>query len=68
MPQLFDVRGAAQRLAISYHSVYRLVERGLIRHVKIGNSVRFTEAQLDEFIASRTIQPVGLPVGLGAVA
>ena len=41
----------AARFKVSKQDVYKWVQRGQIRHLRIGRSVRITREALDEFIA-----------------
>jgi len=52
-PLLVDVAQAAEILAISRSSVYRLIWNEQLTPVRIGRSVRFSIAQLEQFVADR---------------
>jgi excisionase family DNA binding protein len=54
MEELFTVREVADKLKISVSSVYRYAEFGLIPHKKIGSSLRFTQENIETFIAGKT--------------
>lgn len=59
-PALHDVRYAAARLGIPVSAVYHLVHKKQITFVKLGlglkrSPVRFTDEDLDRFIASRRV-------------
>ncbi len=58
MNELFTIQEAAKFLHLHTSSVYRAVERGWLRHYKIGAALRFDEPQLREFLASREVQPL----------
>ena len=47
---LLDVRGAGAVLGISRPTVYRLVERGVLRPIRIGRGIRFAPADVRELI------------------
>lgn len=52
MTQLYKAREAAKRLAVSERTLWSQTEpRGTIPAVRIGKSVRYSEAALDEWIA-----------------
>lgn len=60
MTTLHDVRYAAARLGIPVSAVYQLVHQKQITFVKLGlglkrSPIRFTDDDLDRFIASRRI-------------
>jgi len=52
-PLLVDVAKAATILAISRSSVYQLIWSDQLVPVRIGRSVRFSVAQLEQFVADR---------------
>lgn len=52
-PLLVDVAKAAKILSISRSSVYQLIWNEQLTPVRIGRSVRFSIAQLDQFVADR---------------
>jgi|GEM_PF-422684 len=52
-PLLVDVAKAAKILAISRSSVYQLIWNEQLTPVRIGRSVRFSIAQLEQFVADR---------------
>jgi excisionase family DNA binding protein len=48
--KLFDVRGAAEVLAISPWTVRALVREGKLRPVRVGRLVRLDEKELEKFV------------------
>ncbi len=52
-PLLVDVATAATILAISRSSVYQLIWNEQLIPVRIGRSVRFSIAQLEQFVTDR---------------
>ncbi len=52
-PLLVDVAQAAKILAISRSSVYQLIWNEQLTPVRIGRSVRFSIAQLEQFVTDR---------------
>lgn len=53
--KLLTVAQAAERLATSRWTLYRLIESGALPHVRIGpNAIRFRPASLDSWLDSRT--------------
>ena len=52
-PLLVDVAQAANILAISRSSVYQLICNNQLTPVRIGRSVRFSIAQLEQFVSDR---------------
>jgi excisionase family DNA binding protein len=65
---LFDVHTAAERLGLSYHTVYRLIARGAMPHFKIGSAVRFNQQHLDQFLSAHEVRPVSAGKGLRVVS
>lgn len=56
-PRLLDVEYVARLLGVSPYSVMRRVRSGDFPHVRAGrNSVRFTPAQVEQIIASLTVE------------
>ncbi len=55
-PLLVDVAKAATILAISRSSIYQLIWNEQLVPVRIGRSVRFSIAQLERFVADRTVE------------
>jgi excisionase family DNA binding protein len=49
---LFDVRGLAGFLGVSRASVYRLVARGELVPVRVGERLRFRPEDVDAYLAS----------------
>jgi excisionase family DNA binding protein len=58
-PLLVDVAQAAEILAISRSSVYQLIWNEQLTPVRIGRSVRFSIAQLEQFVADRIAESEG---------
>lgn len=54
MTALMSIKEAAQLLKVSISTVYKYVERKEIGFVKIGASLRFTEADVVRFIDAHT--------------
>ena len=50
--RLLTVREVAERLAVCTATVYALVERGEIRHLRVSNAIRVHPDDLEAFIAS----------------
>lgn len=53
-PLLVTVEQAARLLAIGRTALYHLIWDGELQPIRIGRSVRFTLAQLEQFVAERT--------------
>lgn len=51
-PQLLTAREAAAALAIGQRTVERLAARGQLRCVRIGRLIRFSPADLADFVSS----------------
>ena len=51
--QLFTVREAAQRLSISRALLYKLCAQNQVLHLRVGNTIRFTPADLSTFVRAR---------------
>ena len=47
---LLGVREVAKRLSVSTSTVYALVERGELRHVRVSNAIRIAPADLAQFL------------------
>jgi excisionase family DNA binding protein len=54
VPQLLTVGEAANRLAVSKRHLQRLVARGELPTIRVGECVRISTAALAAFIASQT--------------
>lgn len=50
MERMFTVKEAMEILNLSKSTIYRLVENGTIKAVKIGGSIRIPQAELRRFI------------------
>lgn len=57
MSNLLKVAEAAQALRVSPSLIYKLVERGILGHVRIGAALRFDSEVLSDFIRRHTIKP-----------
>ena len=54
-PTLLKVKHVAATLGVSAATVYKLCERGLLRHVRVDDhSIRVTEADLADFVSRRS--------------
>jgi excisionase family DNA binding protein len=53
MVRLLTVREVAERLAVCTATVYALVERGEIRHVRVSNAIRIHPDDLGAFITGK---------------
>ena len=47
---LFTVRAAAELLHVSTRTVYALVERGELPHVRVGGQIRFVPSTLEQWL------------------
>ncbi|EFU42327.1 hypothetical protein PVOR_08605 [Paenibacillus vortex V453] len=47
---MFSIKEAKDILGLSYNTVYRLVNNGTIDAIKIGGSIRISQAVLRKFI------------------
>lgn len=56
---LLTVRAVAARLGVSISLVYKLVERGELRHVKVRSLVRIRPSDLDEYLGrnAKAVKP-----------
>jgi excisionase family DNA binding protein len=50
LPTLLKIAEIMERTGLSKASVYRVINAGQLRTVKIGRSVRVTESELSRFI------------------
>lgn len=53
MPQLLRPREISQRLGLSRAMVYRLIESGELKAIRIGKSIRIDANELTRFIDER---------------
>ena len=53
-PLLVNLADAAKMLAVSRTTLYQLIWSEELVPIRIGRSVRFSVAQLEQFVASRT--------------
>jgi len=51
--RLLTVREVAERLAVCAATIYALVERGEIRHLRISNAIRIHPDDLEAFIVGK---------------
>ena len=58
MANLLDVGQAAAYLTIKPGYVRRLVRERRIPYVKVGKFVRFEQAELDEWLVARRVEPL----------
>jgi|DEB0MinimDraft_3_1074331.scaffolds.fasta_scaffold254855_2 excisionase family DNA binding protein len=56
-PRLVTVDDAADRLGVSRSTVYRLLDAGTLRRVKLGHSVRIRLDDIDHLIETATVDP-----------
>jgi len=55
MTSLLTVHDVCVRLHLGRSSVYSMIKDGRLVHVRLGRQVRILEAELDRFIASRSV-------------
>jgi len=53
MEELFTLQEVAIKLKLSTSTLYRYVETGIIQHQKIGRKIRFTDANINDFLIQR---------------
>lgn len=56
------VHDLAPILGVTTRTVHRWAAERRIPHVRIGRSVRFTPAQVDEIAAAYTVEPIAEPI------
>lgn len=49
MPELMKVNEVAERWRVSKMTVYRLVESGALRAIKVGQSIRIAAESVEEY-------------------
>jgi excisionase family DNA binding protein len=54
LDRLLTIRQVAEQLGISTATIYTLVERGELAHVRVSNAIRIATADVSAFIAART--------------
>jgi excisionase family DNA binding protein len=55
-----SVDQVAELLGTTARFPRRLIEERRIRYVKVGRHVRIPESAVEEYIAARTVEPIGL--------
>ena len=55
--QLFDVKKAAEMLAVSPWTVRAYIRAGKLRPIRVGRLVRLDEQELENFVASAKASP-----------
>jgi len=50
-PALLTVRQAAAMLTVSIRQVYNLINEGKLPHYRIGNAIRLSEADVEDYLA-----------------
>jgi len=51
MEELFTLQEVAVKLKLSASTLYRYVEKGIMQHQKIGRKIRFTNANINDFLS-----------------
>jgi excisionase family DNA binding protein len=54
MNELYSVHEAAKLLKLSESTVYRSVESGIFPHLRMGQNIRFSEADISTFLSRKT--------------
>jgi excisionase family DNA binding protein len=57
LDRLLTVRQVAEQLGISTATVYALVERGELGHVRVSNAIRIALADVSAFVAASSHPP-----------
>jgi excisionase family DNA binding protein len=52
-----STKEAATRLGVTLRSLYRFIDEGELTAYRFGRVIRLMESDLDDFIASRRIEP-----------
>lgn len=52
MPPLFTMSEVAEYLQVSTSTVYRLIRDGALKGVRVGQSLRFTRKNIEDFLDS----------------
>jgi excisionase family DNA binding protein len=63
MGGLLTVLQAAEALALSIKTIYKLVARGEVQGLKLGRSVRVVKESVEAFLQRSTIRPADKPAG-----
>jgi excisionase family DNA binding protein len=50
--QLYDINQVSKMLSLSRSSIYREIEKGNLKVIKIGKSIRFHDEEIQRFIDS----------------
>ncbi len=58
LSQHLTAEQVATLIGLTQNYIYRLVREGEIPHVRIGRTVRFSEAELEKWLADRTVNKV----------
>lgn len=58
--QFYTVKALAEKLSVVPLTIYRLVDQGKLPAVRIGRTIRFKPADIDAFLETFRIGPVGL--------
>ena len=56
---VLDVNQAGEYLAVARSTMYKLIERGAVPHMKIGGSVRFSRKMLLEWVEAESRKSIG---------
>lgn len=51
----YSLPRAAEYLGVSVRTLRRMIERGVVRYYRPSRHMRFRQADLDEFLRSRTV-------------
>jgi excisionase family DNA binding protein len=57
MPETHDAAWMATQLGLTAQTIKRMAGRREIPHVRVGRRIRFTEQNLADYIAARTVRP-----------
>jgi excisionase family DNA binding protein len=55
LPRLLDIKEAAYVLHVSVRTIGRLIQKKQITYMRVRGSLRFAQANLDEYLRKRTI-------------
>ena len=58
-PSLLDIGEAAERLGVTPRFMRRLVFERRLPYIKVGKYVRFESADLEAWLASNRVEPLG---------
>lgn len=57
-PNYITAVEVSRQLGVSRATIYNLCEKRLLGHIRVGDSIKFTQSHVDDFLVANTVTPI----------